>query len=82
MQCLTDNGGGNFTIAAPQPTEYATCTYVIASPSEVTANAFALSVNDGSLVAVAIGTLWAIAAIIRIAISLLKPNEGASNEST
>lgn len=47
MQCLTDNGGGDFTIAAPQPTDYTVCTYLVVQPSELQPQIFNLTVEEG-----------------------------------
>ncbi len=47
MQCLTDNGGGSFSIASPQPTDTTSCVYVIASPSELQ-NQFDITLDEAS----------------------------------
>ena len=47
MQCLTDNGGGSFTTAAPQPTDYTACTYLLVQPSELQPQVFNLTVEEG-----------------------------------
>jgi hypothetical protein len=47
MQCLTDNGGGSFTTAAPQPTDYTVCTYLLVQPSELQPQIFNLTVEEG-----------------------------------
>lgn len=47
MQCLNDSGGGNFTIAAPQPTDYTACTYLLVQPSELQPQIFNLTVEEG-----------------------------------
>lgn len=81
MQCLTDMGAGVYSVAYPQPTEIFSCVHVLAQPSDVTVHAWALTVQQGSEIAMAIAILWAIAAAFRVVISLLKSNEGNQNET-
>jgi hypothetical protein len=80
MQCLTDIGAGNFTITSPQPTDYTTCTYILAQQPDIATNAWALTAAQGAQLSIAIGSLLAVGAVIRVLASFLKPNDGDSNE--
>lgn len=75
MLCLSQIDSTNFQVASPQPTEYTSCLYVLAQPQDLTFNAWALDVTQGSQIALAIAVCWAIGWAFRAAISLLKPNE-------
>lgn len=80
MQCITDIGGGNFALIVPQPTEYTTCVYLLAQPQDVTINAYALTVQQGTEIAIAIVTLWAIGYVFRVLSNFLKSKDGETNE--
>lgn len=75
MQCLTDNGDGTFSIANPQPTEYTTCVYVAASPTELGNQIWNLTPSQGLELSGAIALTWAIAFGFRMGIKSLKSNE-------
>lgn len=76
MKCLVPVMGG-YAEANPQPASYSECLFVLAQPSDVTASANHLSVSEGTDIAIAIITLWAIAAVFRILITQFKSNTGA-----
>jgi len=80
-ECLTDIGAGQYQIASPQPTEISDCVYLIAQPQELTAGAWSLTVEQGQQIAFSIALLWAIGAVFRIVISLLKQKETHHEES-
>ncbi|ACT52156.1 hypothetical protein [Methylovorus glucosotrophus] len=80
-ECLTDIGAGQYQIASPQPTEISECVYLIAQPKELTAGAWSLTVEQGQQLAAAIALLWAIGAVFRVLISLLKQKESQHEES-
>ena len=80
-ECLTDIGAGQYQIASPQPTEISDCVYLIAQPQELTAGAWSLTVEQGQQLAAAIALLWAIGAVFRVLISLLKQKESQHEES-
>lgn len=78
MICLeiqTDSNGGGafFTPINPQPTDYTTCTYVLQSGNEVGVMS-PLTPSQGAEIALAIGLLWAIAAVFRVLINLFRPS--------
>ncbi len=66
MQCLTDNGAGMYQLADPQPTEYTTCTYVLAQQPDIAINAWALTASQGLQIATAIAICWAAAFAFRV----------------
>jgi hypothetical protein len=78
-QCLTSNGNGDFIIASPQPTEYTTCVYVLAQPSDIANNAWALTAEQGSQLSITIGICWATAYAFRVVGQIL--NRSSLNES-
>lgn len=61
MLCLTDNGNGSYSVSDPQPTDINSCVYVIAQPIEVQPAIWALTVEQGTQLAIAILSLWAVA---------------------
>lgn len=38
MQCLTETSAGVFQVTSPQPTQYTTCTSILATPAEIAVN--------------------------------------------
>lgn len=81
MLCLIKNGT-NYYEAVPQPVSVSECAYILAAPSDVTAGAFALSAADASVLASAVLGIWAVGAVFRIAISLMRDSSGEVNEQT
>lgn len=47
MQCLNDLGGGNFSIASPQPQAIGSCVYIIAQPNELPNGIMNLTPEEG-----------------------------------
>lgn len=76
MLCLVSNGLGGWVAANPQPATYTECLNILAEPGDVTAGAFVLSAADGATLASAILGLWAVAAVFRIAISMMRSSAG------
>lgn len=79
MQCL-ELTAGKYEVINPQPIEYTNCIYILASPSELTINAHALTVSQGTEIAVAIAILWAVAYTFRVISFILQSNDGVKNE--
>lgn len=61
MRCVAIDVDGFVVDVVPQPADLTTCTLVLASPAEVTASPFLLSLEDGGLIGLAILSLWAVA---------------------
>jgi len=80
MLCLTDNGNGFYTVADPQPTNINSCVYLIAQPTEVQSLPWALTVEQGTQLSIAILGLWAVAWCWRAASSTLDSWSGDNNE--
>lgn len=81
MQCITETGSGTFAVTIPQPTLITDCVYVVADPTELGYQLFSLTTEQGTELAIAIATLWAIGAVFRILISMLNTKERDSNET-
>lgn len=74
--CLTQTADG-FQVANPQPTQYTTCTHLVASPNELASN-FQLSANDGLQIAMSIIAVWGVGFAFRAIATYLK--QGNENE--
>jgi len=80
MYCLTDNGGGSFSVANPQPTDINTCVYVIAQPAEVQPALWAMTAEQGTTIGTAIMLVWAIAWGFRAVIRVLSTDDSQNYE--
>lgn len=80
MKCLQDLGSGQYQVMEPQPSDYTTCLSLVVSPSELQNGVMHLTAAEGVQLSIAIGGLWATAFVFRAVISLLKSNQGESNE--
>lgn len=68
MFCVQVSGGGVLAVLDPQPADVSACTAVVLSGAEVQligASPFALSVEEGAQIGVAILVLWASAFLFR-----------------
>jgi len=75
MQCLTDLGGGSFAVTSPQPTEYTTCVYVLASPTDFNSQIFNITAVEGLQLSAAIVAVWAIGFVVRMGIKATNVDE-------
>lgn len=66
MQCLTQAALGGYVISSPQPTQYTTCTYILAQPTDLAFSAWSLTATQGSQISLAIGLCWATAYAFRV----------------
>jgi len=80
MLCLSQIDGNTFQVASPQPTEYTSCTYVLAQPSDLGINAWALTPDEGYQIATAIAICWAAGYASRVVGQFLKPNQSLEGE--
>jgi len=80
MLCLTEISAGNYQVASPQPTEYTTCTYVLAQQTDIGINAWALTPEQGFQIATAIGICWAFGYAFRAVGQFLKPKSSLEGE--
>lgn len=80
MQCLTNKGGGKYELTNPQPDSYTTCISVLASPSDLGINSWALTPAQGLQIATAIGILWTTAYTFRVIGQFLSNRSSNSNE--
>ncbi len=78
MQCLTDLGGGNYTVIVPQPASTSTCTIMEVTLTELQTSPWALSTADAVTIGVSIASLWGIAYAYRLIAGFLKSNNGGS----
>jgi hypothetical protein len=80
MQCLTDNGGGSFTTAAPQPTDYTACTYLLVQPSELQPQIFNLTAEEGVWLGFQLSLILVVGFIFRAVARALSTDERFQNE--
>ena len=66
MQCLDAPWNGLYEVANPQPAEYSSCMYILATPQDIAINQYALTAAQGLQIATAIGILWATAYAFRV----------------
>jgi len=66
MRCVTIDGTGQVIDVVPQPSDLTGCALVLATPGELNADLFTLSLEDAGLISLAIISLWAFAAAIRL----------------
>lgn len=74
--CLTQTADG-FQLANPQPTQYTTCTHLVASPNELASN-YTLTANEGLQISMAIIVVWGVGFAFRAIATMLK--QGNENE--
>jgi hypothetical protein len=79
MICLElqnfNQGNGSASAFAPmnpQPSDFSTCSYVLPSGGEVGSSFMSMTSDQGAQLAMAIAMIWAIGAIFRILIDLLR----------
>lgn len=77
MLCLVASGGG-YVEASPQPVKYTDCNLILATPADVSVNAFSMTAAEGSSLATAIIGLWAVAVVFRILIAMMRGSDGES----
>jgi hypothetical protein len=58
MRCVTINGEGYVVDVVPPPAEVSNCALVLATPEELTASPFRLTLEEGGLIGAAIALLW------------------------
>lgn len=66
MRCVAIDAAGVLVDVVPQPADVSTCALVIRSGQEVSANPFALTLEEGGLIGAAIVLLWGAAFGLRM----------------
>lgn len=74
-------GAGAYNITSPQPTMYTGCTNVLVSPSELSAEIFNITAEQGATIGGAIIFVWAVAFAFRAAISSLNSHNERDSEN-
>lgn len=79
MICLDLTQSG-FYPQNPQPSDFSTCSYVLQSGAEASGSFFSLTSDQGATLAISISVLWAIGAVFRVLINLMRPSPSDSTE--
>lgn len=80
MQCLNDLGAGNYRVMVPQPDDYTTCINVLASPSEIHAELFTISLADAITILPYMAAVLVVGFTIRVLARTLNTDERFQNE--